>query len=115
MTLHISHRELNGVTVIDAAGRITIGQNANALGDYFRSLVADGKKDLVLNLGAVTFVDSMGVGSIVAGYTSVNGHGGALKLVKPNNVVKLLLEVSGLHKLFEVYEDEGAALGSFRG
>ena len=66
-------------------------------------------------VAAVTFMDSMGLGSMVSAYKSAAEKGGALKLVKPNNVVKLLLEVSGLNKILEAYGDEDTAVASFPG
>lgn len=111
--LQLSHREINGVMVIEVTGRVTIGQNANALADYLCSLMEAGSNKLILNLAAVTFMDSMGVGSIVAAYKSAIGQGGTLKLVKPNNIVKLLLETSGLNRLFEIFDNEDAAVASF--
>jgi anti-sigma B factor antagonist len=101
------------VTVIDAAGRITLGEGASAFRDIIRDLAAKGDKKLLLNLGEVSYIDSSGIGELVSGFTTVTNHGGNLKLVGLSKRVKDLLQITKLYTVFEVFDDEAAAVRSF--
>jgi anti-sigma B factor antagonist len=101
------------VTVIDAAGRITLGEGASAFRDLIRDLSAKGDKKLVLNLSEVSYIDSSGIGELVSGFTTVTNHGGQLKLVGLSKRVKDLLQITKLYTVFEVHDEEAAAISSF--
>jgi anti-sigma B factor antagonist len=101
------------VTVIDAAGRITLGEGASAFRDLVRDLVAKGDKKLLLNLGEVSYIDSSGIGELVSGFTTVTNHGGQLKLVGLSKRVKDLLQITKLYTVFEVHDDEADSIRSF--
>jgi anti-sigma B factor antagonist len=101
------------VTVIDATGRITLGEGASTFRDEIRTLAAKGNQKLLLNLGDVSYIDSSGIGELVSGFTTVTNHGGQLKLLGLTKRVKDLLQITKLYTVFEVYDDEAAAVRSF--
>jgi len=101
------------VTVIDVAGRITLGEGSSALREAMKDLVTKGQKKILLNLGEVSYIDSSGIGELVSGFTTVTNSGGNLKLLNLNKRVKDLLQITKLYTVFEVHEDEAAAIRSF--
>jgi anti-sigma B factor antagonist len=101
------------VTVIDVAGRITLGEGSSALRETLRELVAKNQNKILLNLADVTYIDSSGIGELVSGYTTVTNTGGSLKLLNLNKRVKDLLQITKLYTVFEVHEDEAAAIRSY--
>jgi anti-sigma B factor antagonist len=101
------------VTVIDVAGRITLGEGSSALREALRDLVTKNQKKILLNLGDVTYIDSSGIGELVSGFTTVTNSGGSLKLLNLNKRVKDLLQITKLYTVFDVHEDEAAAIRSF--
>ena len=113
MSVKLSTRQVGGITVIDASGRITLGEGASAFRDLIRDLAAKGDKRILLNLSDVTYIDSSGIGEMVSGYTTVTNHGGVLKLLGLNKRVKDLLQITKLYTVFEVHEDEASAVRSF--
>jgi anti-sigma B factor antagonist len=106
-------RQVGDVTVIDAVGRITLGDGASTFRDTIRSLVGEGHKKLLLNLAEVSYIDSSGIGEMVSGFTSVANQGGVLKLLNLNKRVKDLLQITKLYTVFEVFDDEASAIRSF--
>jgi len=113
VSLTLNVRENSGVTVIEIAGRLTLGEEASRLTDEVRRLIAAGKKNILLNLAGLTNMDSSGVGLLVSAYATVNREGGHLKLANLTSRVKDLLLVTKLYTVFEVCEDEPAAIASF--
>jgi anti-sigma B factor antagonist len=101
------------VTVIDVAGRITLGEGSSALREALRDLVGKNQKKILLNLGEVTYIDSSGIGELVSGFTTVTNSGGSLKLLNLNKRVKDLLQITKLYTVFDVHEDEAGAIRSF--
>jgi anti-sigma B factor antagonist len=101
------------VSVIDVAGRITLGEGSSALRETLRDMVAKNQTKILLNLADVTYIDSSGIGELVSGYTTVTNTGGALKLLNLNKRVKDLLQITKLYTVFEVFEDEAAAVRSY--
>jgi anti-sigma B factor antagonist len=101
------------VTVIDVAGRITLGEGSSVLRDALRDLVNKNQKKILLNLGEVSYIDSSGIGELVSGFTTVTNSGGALKLLNLNKRVKDLLQITKLYTVFDVHEDEAGAIRSF--
>jgi len=102
------------VTVIDAAGRITLGEGASAFRDLVRDLANKGGQKILLNLNEVSYIDSSGIGELVSGFTTITNHGGVLKLVGLSKRVKDLLQITKLYTVFEVFDDEAAAVRSFQ-
>lgn len=113
MSVKLTSRQVGDITVIDAAGRITLGEGASAFRDMIRDLSAKGNKKLLLNLSEVSYIDSSGIGELVSGFTTVTNHGGVLKLVGLNKRVKDLLQITKLYTVFEAHEDEAEAIRSF--
>ena len=113
MSVKLTSRQVGDVTVIDAAGRITLGEGASAFRSVIRDLVAKGDKKVLLNLGEVSYIDSSGIGELVSGFTTVTNSGGQLKLVGLSKRVKDLLQITKLYTVFEAFDDETEAVRSF--
>ena len=113
MSVKLTTRQVGDVTVIDVAGRITLGEGSSVLRDAMRDLVSKGQKKILLNLGEVSYIDSSGIGELVSGFTTVTNGGGALKLLNLNKRVKDLLQITKLYTVFDVHEDEASAIRSF--
>jgi anti-sigma B factor antagonist len=105
---------VDDVNVIDAAGRISIGEGAGALRDALRDMVARNQKKILLNLANVSYIDSSGIRELVSGLSSVTNTGGQLRLSNLNKRVKDLLQVTRLDTVFDIHEDEAAAISSFK-
>ncbi|MBI3278549.1 MAG: STAS domain-containing protein [Acidobacteria bacterium] len=113
MSVKLITRQVGDVTVIDAAGRITLGEGSSAFRETLRDLVAKGHKKLLLNLGEVSYIDSSGIGELVSGFTTATNQGAQLKLLGLTKRVKDLLQITKLYTVFEVYDDEAQAVRSF--
>jgi anti-sigma B factor antagonist len=113
MSVKLNTRVVGDVTVVDASGRITLGEGAAALRDLIRDLTSSGNKKILLNLGDVSFIDSSGIGEMVSGFTTVSNHGGQLKLLNLTKRVKDLLQITKLYTVFEVFDDEASGIRSF--
>jgi anti-sigma B factor antagonist len=114
VTMKASNRQVNGVTVVDMSGRITLGEGSVVLRDSIRDLVAKGQKKILLNLGDVTYIDSSGIGELVSAFTTVRNQGGELKLLNLTKKVHDLLQITKLYTVFDIKDDETAAVGSFK-
>jgi anti-sigma B factor antagonist len=99
--------------VIDVAGRITLGEGSSNLRDSLRELAAKDNKKILLNLAEVSYIDSSGIGELVAGFTTMTNAGGQLKLVNLTKRVKDLLQITKLYTVFEVFDTEASAIHSF--
>jgi anti-sigma B factor antagonist len=108
-----STRQVNGVTIVDLSGRITLGEGSVVLRDTVRELVGKGQKKILLNLGDVTYIDSSGIGELVSAFTTVRNQGGELKLLNLTKKVHDLLQITKLYTVFDVKDDEAAAVSSF--
>jgi anti-sigma B factor antagonist len=106
-------RQVGDVTVVDAVARITLGDDASTFGDTDRDLDAGGRRKLLLNLAEVSYIDSSGIGEMVSGFTTVTNQGGQVKLLNLTKRVKDLLQITKLYTVFEVFEDEAAAVRSY--
>ena len=113
MSVKLTTRQVGDVTVVDSVGRITLGDGASVFRDTIRDLAAKGQKKLLLNLAEVSYIDSSGIGEMVSGFTTVSNQGGAVKLLNLTKRVKDLLQITKLYTVFEVFEDEAAAVRSF--
>jgi len=113
VSIQLTIRQVGDVNVIDVAGRITLGEGASTLRESLRDLVIKSNKRILLNLGDVSYIDSSGIGELVSGFTSVANQGGTLKLLGLTKRVKDLLQITKLYTVFEVFDDEAAAVRSF--
>src|SRR6201997_5095415 len=109
-----STRKVDNVTIVDLSGRITLGEGSVVLRDQIRDLVAKGQKKILLNLGDVTYIDSSGIGELVSAFTTVRNQGGELKLLNLTKKVHDLLQITKLYTVFDIKDDETAAVGSFK-
>jgi len=113
VSVKLSTRQVGDVTVIDAEGRITLGEGSTTFRDAIRDLSAKGVKKILLNLADISYIDSSGIGEMVSSFTTVTNGGGQLKLLNLTKRVKDLLQITKLYTVFEVFDDEAAALRSF--
>src|SRR3989304_9629468 len=111
--MEIVERSAGDITILDVTGRMTLGEGDEALRDKVNSLVSQGKKKLILNLAAVAYIDSAGLGEIVRTYTTVSRQGGSLKLLGLTKRITDLLSITKLLTVFETYDTEHAAVRSF--
>jgi anti-sigma B factor antagonist len=114
MGLQVSIRESDDVTILDLTGRVMVGLDTDLLSPYLQDLVAKGVRKLLLNLTAVTLMDSSGVSAIAKTQASLSRQGGSLKLLRPSGRVRAVLEAVHLLDLIPTFEDEAEALASFR-
>ena len=113
MSILFHVRPVQDVSVVDVSGRITIGEGATTLRNAIRAMAQEGKKSILLNLGDVGYIDSSGLGALVSSFATMTSVGGRLKLCNLNSRIKDLLLITKLLTVFEVFDDEAAALKSF--
>lgn len=111
--LKFSMRLVEDVVVVDLAGRIEIGESSSVLRLILQTLVEEGKRRVILDLGKVTAIDSSGLGTMVAGYATFEKAAGRLKLMNLSPKVAELLTITKLYIVFDVFDDEGEAVDSF--
>lgn len=111
--MEISERHVGGVTIIDLKGKLTIGDGAQLLKDKTASLVQQDRGQLIVNLGAVPYIDSGGLGELVACYTTVTRARGRLTLLNLNRKNHDLLSITKLVGVFETFDTEQAAIASY--
>jgi anti-sigma B factor antagonist len=114
MQLEIKERTLGEVVILELSGKITIGEGSVQLREAVSRLLEAGRNRIILNLSAVSYVDSSGIGELVSRYTTTKNTGGKLKLLNLPKKIKDLLMITKLLTVFEIYEDEQAALDSFQ-
>ncbi|MBZ5502805.1 MAG: STAS domain-containing protein [Acidobacteriia bacterium] len=113
MALRMTDRDVNGVNVLDIEGRIVLGEESNSFREKVKSMLAAGNKKIVLNLANVSYIDSAGLGTLVAIFHSARGQGSTLKLANLGSKFKELLQVTKLITVFDTYDNEAAAIQSF--
>ena len=113
MSLKLHTRQVDGITILDLSGRITLGEGSVQLRDATRDLLSKGSKNILLNLGDVNYIDSSGIGELVSAYTTVRNQGGELKLLNLTKKVHDLLQITKLYTVFDVKDDEASAIASF--
>ncbi|HEV7472454.1 MAG TPA: STAS domain-containing protein [Pyrinomonadaceae bacterium] len=115
INLYINERRAGAVTILDLKGRLRVGGNMMALHKSVRSLILEKKTMILLNLEGVTYIDSGGLGELVASQISVENKGGEIKLIGLTENLRELLKASRLLAVFDVYTDEAEALQNFAG
>ena len=113
MSQKFNIRRVGDVAVVDATGRIAMGTAAAILRETLRELAANGHSKVVVNMAEVLYIDSCGVGELVAGCTSIVTRGGSMKLLNVPERMQILLRITKLHTVFQVFDDEAAAVNSF--
>ena len=111
--LDVKERQAGDVTILDLSGDVRIGEGAISLRDSIRNLADQGKKNVLLNLAGVKYMDSTGVGELIANYTTVKRQGGQLKLLNLTDRIQNLLVITKLLTVFDSYDNEAEALKSF--
>lgn len=106
-------RQIGKVSVLDVSGKITIGEGDVILRERVTELLEGGHKNLLLNLEKVGYMDSAGIGELVACYKRAKEKSGTVKLLNPSGKVYDLLQLTKLEEVFETYRDEKEALVSF--
>jgi len=111
--LYVKERQAGDVTILDLSGEVRIGDSSVALRNSVRNLSDQGKKKLLLNLAGVKYIDSSGIGELIANYTTVSRQGGQLKLLNLTDRIQNLLVITKLLTVFDAYDNEAEALKSF--
>ena len=112
--MEIVERTVSDVTVLDLKGKMTLGEGDEMLKDKINSLLASGKKKLLLNLEAVPYIDSAGLGEVVRTYTTVSRQGGSLKLLNLTKRIEDLLSITKLLTVFDTFDSEAEAVQSYK-
>lgn len=114
MRLFIVEKLVNGVIVLELRGRLTLGPETEALREKIRRLTESGYTRIVVDLGEVTYIDSVGLSTFVGAYATVRKAGGSLKLASLTKRVRDLIQITRLSMVFDVYDSKEAALKSFQ-
>jgi len=114
VALTIATRELDGVTILDLSGRITLGEGAVQLREAIRELISKGVKNILVGLGEVNYIDSSGLGELVSSFTTAKNQGADLKLLNLTKKVQDVLQVTKLYTVFDIFDDEASAIASFK-
>src|SRR6476469_3600709 len=112
MSLKIANSEVDGVTVVELDGRIVLGEESNSLREKLKSLVAAGKKKIVLNVANIKYIDSTGLGTLVAAHVSAKTQGAAVRVCHLGQKCHDVMQMSKLLTVFDVYDTQAAAVSS---
>ena len=113
MNITISTRQVRGVTIVEISGRIILGKESTKLRDLIHDLLRIGHRQIVLNLGAVDYIDTIGLGSLAGALTTVRKQGGELKLLNLQEKVADVMQITKLYTVFDIIMGEAAAVESF--
>ena len=113
MSMKVAIRQVDGITILDLSGRITLGEGSITLRDSVRDVLAKGSKKILLNLGQITYIDSSGIGELVSAFTTVKNSGGELKLLNLTQKVHDLLQITKLYTVFDIWDNEASAITAF--
>jgi anti-sigma B factor antagonist len=114
MSIKASTRQLEDITIVDLSGQIKLGDGTQVLRDIVKDLLSKGEKKILLNLADVSYIDSSGIGALVGAFTSVRNQGGEMKLLLLTKKVKDVLAITKLLTVFDVKDDEAAAIAGFK-
>src|SRR5690349_21079250 len=112
--LDVKERQAGDVTILDMTGEVRIGEGDSSLRHSMRNLADQGKKNVLLNLAGVKYMDTGGVGELIANYTTIKRQGGQLKLLNLTDRIQNLLVITKLLTVFDSYDNEAEALKSFQ-
>jgi len=113
MGMTIQSRMTDGVTFLDVSGQITMGEGSVVLRDRVRDEIASGKQRIIINLADVSYIDSSGLGELTGAFTTAKNRGVILKLLNLTKRLHELMQITKLYTVFDVYDDEEAAIKSF--
>jgi anti-sigma B factor antagonist len=114
MSMKVATRQVDGVTILDLSGRITLGEGSVTLRDAVHDVIAKGPKHILLNLENINYIDSSGIGELVSAFTSVRNAGGELKLLNLTKKVHDLLQITKLYTVFDIWDSEASAVSAFK-
>jgi len=114
MTMKMTSSEVDDVSVVKLDGRIILGEESNSLREKVKSLLAEGKKKIVLNMADVTYIDSSGLGALVAAHVSAKAQGASVRLCNLGQKFHEVMQLTKLLTVFDVYDTEAAAVSSFQ-
>jgi len=114
MSMKASVRQFEDITIVDLSGQIKLGEGSSIVRDTVKDLLAKGHKKILLNLADVNYIDSSGIGELVSAFTSVRNQGGELKLLQLTRKVQDVLTITKLITVFDVKDDEAAAIAAFK-
>lgn len=113
MNMKMTARQVGSVSVVDISGKIVLGEESAALRELVRDLLKQGHRQILFNLVDVNYIDSAGLGSLVGAFTSVKKQQGELKLLNLTNKVRDVMQITKLYTVFDISNDEAAAIKSF--
>jgi anti-sigma B factor antagonist len=113
MSLKATRRAVRDVEIVDLSGRITLGEGSGLVRSTIKELVQSGRKNILLNLKDVNYIDSAGLGELVGAYATVANAGGIVKLLNMQSKVTDLMQTTKLYTVFPAFDDENEALRSF--
>jgi anti-sigma B factor antagonist len=112
--MKVNYTEVNGVTIVDLGGRIMLGDGSSIeLRDAIRDLFAKGRKNILLNLECITYIDTAAVGELINAYQHAQKLDGDVKLLKLGARVDNMLQITKLYRVFDIYEDARTATAAF--
>ncbi len=111
--MKIKERKRDGVIVLELSGKIMGGPDSGLFNDTLKTLIHEGSKNILVDLGRVNWINSTGLGILISGYSTVKKSGGELKLLNPSDRIQSIFMVSKLHTVFTSYQDEDEAVQSF--
>lgn len=112
--LNINERKVGDVTILDIDGNLRIGEGSAVLRKAIRRLLEEGQNQILLNLAHVAYIDSSGLGELVASHVAIGKSGGQTRLLHLTERVRELMTITKLLTVFDAYENESEALGSFK-
>jgi anti-sigma B factor antagonist len=113
MSIKAEVRHKGDVAIVDLAGRITLGEGSGLLRTTIKDLVTDGNRNILLNLGGVSYIDSAGLCEIIGSYATITNQGGQIKLLNVQTKVRDLLQLTKLYTVFATFDSEDEAISSF--
>lgn len=113
MNVNITDYEVDGIPVVALDGRIVFGEDSHLLHDKLKGMIASGKRKIVLNVDKVRYVDSAGLGELLASHLSAQNHGGSLRLCNLGSKLRDVLKITRLLTVFNVYDSEAEAVSGF--
>ena len=114
VTIKMTNSEVDGVSVVTLDGRIVLGEESNSLREKLKSMLAEGKKKIVLNMVNIKYIDSSGLGTLVAAHVSAKTQGASVRLCNLGNKFHEVMQITKLLTIFDVYDTEAAAVSSFQ-
>jgi anti-sigma B factor antagonist len=114
MTVRMTNREVDGVIVVTLEGRIVLGEESHSLREKLKSMLAEGKKKIVLNMAGIKYIDSSGLGALVAAHYSAKTQSASMRLCNLGGKFYEALQITKLLTIFDVYDSEAAAVNSFQ-